>query len=102
MASSSATGKRPELSFSTRKTNEKSMAVKLDKIPELEGQANFTVWEALLKVVFKILKLYDIVVTGVTPANDAQKTKRKLTTTGAIMPRPHLCRRSPCQSWRRL
>jgi len=75
-SSTAPEGKQPALSFPTREMCEGSM-VGFDKIPELEGQMNYSVWEASLKLIFKTLKLYDTVVVGAKPADDAEEDEKE-------------------------
>jgi len=53
------------------------MIVKLDKIPGLEGQTNYSVWEASLKIILITLKLYDIVVVGAESADGAEEDEKE-------------------------
>ena len=71
MASSSTDLSSTVPSFSGRTAGWESMVVGFDRIPELEGQTNYTIWEASLRIIFRTLKIYDIVVTGAAPATDA-------------------------------
>ena len=43
-------------------TKQQSKAIKLDKIRQLEGQTNYNVWAASMKIIFKGMKCYEIVV----------------------------------------
>jgi len=72
---SSSSGKNPAFSFSTRVNKKTPVNVKLDSIGKLTGQDNYQIWSASMKIVLKGIKAYEVVVDGVSPADDADQTE---------------------------
>jgi hypothetical protein len=62
---SSSTG---AFSFSTRVDKKTPVNVKLDSISKLTGQENYRIWSALMTIILKGIKAYEVVVDGVVPA----------------------------------
>ncbi|RPB06507.1 hypothetical protein P167DRAFT_550474 [Morchella conica CCBAS932] len=63
--------KKSSLSFSTRVKDDKPITIKLDNIRVLTGQSNYNIWAASMKLVWKGMKVYEIVVDGAEPSDDA-------------------------------
>jgi len=72
---SSSSGKNPAFSFSTRVNKKTPVNVKLDSIGKLTGQDNYQIWSASMNIVLNGIKAYEIVVDGVSPADDADQTE---------------------------
>jgi len=72
---SSSSGKNPMLSFSAHIDKKTPVNVKLDSIGKLTGQDNYRIWSALMNIVLKGIKAYEVVVDGVSPADDADQTE---------------------------
>ncbi|TGZ79092.1 hypothetical protein EX30DRAFT_373240 [Ascodesmis nigricans] len=72
MASSSfsTSGKKSSI-FATRDISEKAATIKLDQLSVLKGQENYHVWAASMKLVWKAMKVSEIVIDGITPEEDA-------------------------------
>jgi hypothetical protein len=75
---SGAAGKQHEFSFSSKikaESIDKPTNVKLDDIKALEGQSNYNVWAATMVIILKGMKCHEIVVEGVEPADDADRSE---------------------------
>ena len=48
----------------------------LDSIGKLTGQDNYWIWSASMNIVLKGIKAYEVVVDGVSPADDADQTEK--------------------------
>jgi len=72
---SSSSGKNPAFSFSTRVDEKTPVNVKLDSIGKLTGQDNYRIWSASMNIVLKGIKVYEVVVDGVSPTEDAEQTE---------------------------
>jgi len=62
-------------SFSARVDKKTPVNVKLHSIAKLTGQENYRIWSASMNIVLRGIKAHDIVVDGVTPAEDADSTE---------------------------
>jgi len=72
---SSSSGKNPAFSFSTRLDKKTPVNVKLDSLGKRTGQDNYWIWSASMNIVLKGIKVYEVVVDGVSPADDAHQTE---------------------------
>jgi len=75
MAPGESSGKDPTFSFLARVGKKTPVNVKLDSIRKLTGQNNFRIWSASMNIVLKGIKAYEVVVDGVSPADDAEQTE---------------------------
>jgi len=73
--SSSSSGQNPMFSFSARVDKKTPADVTLDSIGKLTGHDNYQIWSASMTIVLKGIKAYEIVVDGVSPADDADQTE---------------------------
>jgi len=62
-------------SFSARVDKKPPVNVQLDSIGKLTGQDNYRIWSASMTIVLKGIKAYEVVVDGVSPADDAAQTE---------------------------
>ena len=62
-------------SFSARVDKKTPLNVKLDSIGKLTGQDNYRIWSASKTIVLKGINAYQVVVDGVSPADDADQTE---------------------------
>jgi len=62
-------------SFSARVDKKTPVNVKLDSLCNLTGQENYRIWSALMTIIFKGIKAYEVVVDGVVPAEGADATE---------------------------
>ena len=73
--SASSLGKNPEFSFSASVDKKTPENDKLDSISKPTGQDNYRIWSALMNIVLNGIKAYEVVVDGVSPADDAEQTE---------------------------
>ena len=73
--SSSSSGNNPMFSFSARVDKKTPVNVKLDSISKLTGHDYYRIWSASMNIVLKGIKAYEVVVDGVSPADDADQTE---------------------------
>lgn len=71
MASSSSFSESKRSIFASRDVYDKPATIKLDQLSVLKGQDNYHVWAASMKLVWKAMKVSEIVIDGITPGNDA-------------------------------
>ena len=71
----SSCSKNPVFSFSATVDKKTPENVKLDSIGKLTGQDNYQIWSASMNIVLKGIKAYEVVVDGVSPADDADQTE---------------------------
>jgi len=71
----SSSGKNPMFSFSARVDKKTPVNIKLDCIGKLTGQDNYRIWSASTNIVLKGIQAYEVVVDGVSPADDADQTE---------------------------
>jgi len=71
----SSSGKNPEVTFLTRVDKKTPINLKLDSIGKLTGQDNYRIWSASMNLVLKGFEAYEVVVDGVSPADDAVQTE---------------------------
>lgn len=57
--------------FQSRAKDEKPMSVRLDNVRVLHGQEDYHIWAATMNLVWRSMKVYDLVVLGAKPADDA-------------------------------
>ena len=50
----------------------RAITIKLDNIKQLTGQENYIIWESTMRLVWKGMKTYEIVVEGQQPSDDAE------------------------------
>jgi len=62
-------------SFSVRIDKKTPVNIKRDSIGKHSGQDNYQIWSALMNIVQKGIKAYEVVVDGVSPADDADQTE---------------------------
>jgi len=62
-------------SFSPRVDRKTPVHFKLDSIGKLTGQHNYRIWSASINIVLNGIKTYEVVVDGVSPADDADQTE---------------------------
>jgi len=67
----SSSRKNPEFTFSAHVNTTTPVNVKLDSIGKLTGQDNYQIWSASMNIVLKGIKAYEVVVNGVSRADDA-------------------------------
>jgi len=72
-APETSSGESRMFSFSARVDKKSPVTVKLDSIGKHTGQENYRIWSALMTIVLKGIKAYEVVVDGVTPADDANQ-----------------------------
>ena len=53
--------------FRSRIKEDKPVTIKLDNIKQLTGQENYIIWESTMRLVWKGMKTYEIVVEGRVP-----------------------------------
>ena len=68
-------GNDPMFSFSACVEKKTPVNVKLDSIRILAGQDNYRIWSASVNRVLNGIKAYEVVVDGVSPADDADQTE---------------------------
>jgi len=61
--------------FSARVDKKTPVNIILDSIGKLSGQDNYLIWNASMNIVLKGIKTYEVVVDGVSPADDADPTE---------------------------
>jgi len=66
-----SSGKKPMFSFSARIDKKTMVNVKFDNIGKLTAQENYWIWSTSMMIILTGIKAYEIVVDGVTPAEDA-------------------------------
>jgi len=71
----SSSKKNPTFSFSAHVDKKTPVNVKLDSIAKLTGQENYRICSALMNIDLKGIKAYEVVVDGVSPADDAEQTE---------------------------
>jgi len=71
----SSSGKSPMFSFPARVDKKTPLNVKLENIGKLSGQDNYQIWSASMTIILKGIKAYEIVVDGMSPAEDADTTE---------------------------
>ena len=59
--------------FRSRIKEDKPVTIKLDNIKQLTGQENYISWESTMRLVWKGVKTYEIVVEGLQPSDDAEE-----------------------------
>jgi len=59
--------------FRSRIKEDKPVTIKLDNIKQLTGQENYIIWESTMRLVWKGMKTYEIVVEGQQPSDDAEQ-----------------------------
>jgi len=75
MAPEASSSKNPMFSFSARVDKKTPVNVKLDSIGKLSGQDNYPFWSALMTIILKGIKAYQVMVHGVTPDEGADVTE---------------------------
>jgi len=65
-----SSGKNPMFTFLARVNKKTPGNVKLDSIAKLTGQDNYPIWRASMNIVLKGIKAYEVVVDGVSPADN--------------------------------
>jgi len=72
----SSSAKDPMFPFSAHVDKKTPVNVKLDSIGKLTGQDNYQIWSASMNIVLKDIQAYEVVVDGVSPADDADQTEQ--------------------------
>ena len=72
----SSSEKNPMIFFTARIDKKTPVNVNLDSIRKLTGQHNYRIWSALMNTVLQGIKAYEVVVDGVSPADDADQTEK--------------------------
>jgi len=70
-----SSSKNPEFSFSTRANMETPVNVKFDCSGKHSGQDNYRIWSASLAIIPKDILAYEVVVDGLSPAENADHTE---------------------------
>ncbi|KAI5299310.1 hypothetical protein KEM55_002322 [Ascosphaera atra] len=63
--------------FKSKIKEDKPVTIKVDNIKVLTGQENYNIWASTVKLVWKGMKVYEIVVDGAAPAEDAEEEEVK-------------------------
>jgi len=75
MASEGSSSNKPMFSFSARVEKKTLINFNLDCIGRLTGQDNYRIWSASMNIILNGILAYEVVVDGVTPADDADQTE---------------------------
>ena len=70
-----SSSRHPMFSVLVRVDNQTPVNVKVDSIGKLTGQHDYQIWSASMNIVLKRIKPYEVVVDGVSPADDADQTE---------------------------
>jgi len=75
MTSAASSQKTREFSFSTRVDKQTPENVILNSVGKLTGQDNYRIWSASMNIALKGIKAYEVVVDGLSPAENADQTE---------------------------
>ena len=102
MVEGSSSGKLHMFSFSAQVVKKTPVNVTLDRIERLTSQDHYRIWSASMNVVLKGIKAYEVVVDGVSAADDGDQTDMDVFEHLNILRQPYSYRWSHKTFWRTL